>query len=257
MRIYSSLSIALFAIILTGCDKELLEGLDQRQANEVLAALQRSNISADKKNNGKKGYSVKVNGEDMATAVDLLKINELPSPPRTQIADMFPKDTLVTSPRGEKARLYSAIEQRLEQSLATMDGVSSARVHVSYDIDGDGGKKSGPIHVSALITYNKDLDEQQLINTSKRFLKNSFTQIDYDNISIVPTRRAVLQHTTNVSAKSGWRDSQVFIAFGVFILFSISIGFLLFVFFRSRNKSLSSFPSAPNERALSVVDRAL
>lgn len=57
---------------------------------------------------------------------------------------MFPADALVSSPRAEKARLYSAIEQRLEQSLKIMDGIVSSRVHVSYDVDtGDSGKTAG------------------------------------------------------------------------------------------------------------------
>ena len=64
-----------------------------------------------------------------------------PGKPDIQISQMFPADALVSSPRAEKARLYSAIEQWLEQSLKIMDGIISSRVHVSYDVDnGDSGK---------------------------------------------------------------------------------------------------------------------
>ena len=77
---------------------------------------------------------------DFASAVDWLKIYNLPGKPDIQISQMFPADALVSSPRAEKARLYSAIEQRLEQSLKIMDGIISSRVHVSYDVDnGDSG----------------------------------------------------------------------------------------------------------------------
>lgn len=67
---------------------------------------------------------------------------------------MFPSDSLISSPREEKARLYSGIEQRLEQSLQTMNGVVTARVHVSYDLDsGEGGRKVVPIHMTTVVTY--------------------------------------------------------------------------------------------------------
>ncbi|MGQ7116183.1 hypothetical protein ACUOFC_66885, partial [Escherichia sp. TWPC-MK] len=59
--------------------------------------------------------------EYQAYPVDWLKIYNLPGKPDIQISQMFPADALVSSPRAEKARLYSAIEQRLEQSLKIMD----------------------------------------------------------------------------------------------------------------------------------------
>lgn len=88
--------------------------------------------------------------------MDWLKIYNLPGKPDIQISQMFPADALVSSPRAEKARLYSAIEQRLEQSLKIMDGIISSRVHVSYDVDnGDSGKTALPIHISVLAVYEK------------------------------------------------------------------------------------------------------
>jgi type III secretion protein J len=108
---------------------------------------------------------------------------------------MFPGDSLVASPRAEKARLYSALEQRLEQSLAVLEGVVSARVHVSYDLDaGEGGRKAVPIHLSAIATYERDTDPQLLITDIKRFLKNSFAAVEYENISVVLSRRSPTQH---------------------------------------------------------------
>lgn len=87
---------------------------------------------------------------------------------------MFPADALVSSPRAEKARLYSAIEQRLEQSLKIMDGIISSRVHVSYDVDnGDSGKTALPIHISVLAVYEKDINPEIKINDIKRFIVNS------------------------------------------------------------------------------------
>ncbi|MGH8347941.1 MAG: EscJ/YscJ/HrcJ family type III secretion inner membrane ring protein, partial [Pseudomonas sp.] len=101
--------LMLLCLMLSGCrQSSLLEGLDQQQANEVLSVLQRNNIAAVKVDAGKSGYSVKIDQVDFSAAVDLLNLYSLPSRPRLQVAEMFPADSLVASPRAEKARLYSA-----------------------------------------------------------------------------------------------------------------------------------------------------
>lgn len=68
---------------------ELLNHLDQQQANDVLAVLQRHNINAEKKDQGKTGFSIFVEPTDFASAVDWLKIYNLPGKPDIQISQMF------------------------------------------------------------------------------------------------------------------------------------------------------------------------
>lgn len=186
----------LLCLALVGCRQpNLLEGLDQQQANEVLSVLQRNNIAAVKVDAGKSGYAVKIDQLDLPAAVDLLNLYSLPSRPRLQVAEMFPADSLVASPRAEKARLYSALEQRIEQSLGVLEGVVSARVHVSYDLDaGEGGRKPSPIHLSAVVLHERDVEPQLLITDIKRFLKNSFAGVVYENVSVVLSKRSATQH---------------------------------------------------------------
>ena len=185
-------------LALVGCRQpNLLQGLDQQQANEVLAVLQRNNIAATKVDAGKAGYAVKIDAVDFAAAVDLPNLYSLPSRPRLQVAEMFPADALVASPRAEKARLYSALEQRLEQSIGVLEGVVSARVHVSYDLDaGEGGRKAAPIHLAAVAVHERGIEPQLLIGDIKRFLKNTFADLDYDNISVVLSVRSPTQHVS-------------------------------------------------------------
>jgi type III secretion protein J len=188
--------IPLVCSLLAGCrEPNLLEGLNQLQANEVVAVLQRNNIAAHKQDTGKQGYAVRIGNAAFAAAVDLLHTYSLPSNPRMEVAQMFPADALVASPRAEKARLYSALEQRLEQSLGLLEGIAGARVHVSYDLDaGEGGRKPAPVHLSALAVYEQDIDPQLLITDIKRFLRNGFAGVEYENISVVLSRRAPVQH---------------------------------------------------------------
>ncbi|QJU42307.1 EscJ/YscJ/HrcJ family type III secretion inner membrane ring protein [Serratia marcescens] len=219
--------LPLLLLILFGCkEQELLKGLDQTQSNEIISLLQRNNILAVKREVAKEGFMVSVAPEDFATAVDLMHTYDLPSRPRVQIAEMFPSDSLVSSPRAEKARLYSGIEQRLEQSLHTLQGVVSSRVHVSYDLSAvEGGRDKSPVHISALIKYNNGNSEASLmISDIKRFLKNSFDDVDYENISVVLTNMPKAQHQPQiiVPKNSGiihWFLVSVSVLVAAFIVF--------------------------------------
>lgn len=71
-----------------------------------------------------------------------------------------------------------------------MDGIISSRVHVSYDVDnGDSGKTALPIHISVLAVYEKDINPEIKINDIKRFIVNSSASVQYENISVVLSKR--------------------------------------------------------------------
>lgn len=185
----------LLCLLLAGCARtELLQALDERQANEVVAALLHHNIQAEKHLQGKAGFMVRVNADDLAEAIDLVQLKGLPSAPRTQIAALFPADAMVSTPLAERARLLSAIEQRLEESLTTLVGVKRARVHVSYDagpVEGSLQQRRPPaMHVAAVLAHSADMDQAVLLATAKRFLRNAFVDVAYDNVSVVLTPAA-------------------------------------------------------------------
>jgi len=187
--------IVLLCLLLAGCARsELLQALDERQANEVVAALLHHNIPAEKKLQGKAGFTVQVAAADLAEAIDLVQLKGLPSAPRMQIASLFPADAMVSTPLAERARLLSAIEQRLEESLTTLVGVKSARVHVSYDAGPTEGslqqRRPPAMHVAAVLAHSRDMDQQVLLATAKRFLRNAFVDVAYDNVSVVLTPAA-------------------------------------------------------------------
>lgn len=190
-----SIVVVLLCLLLAACARsELLQALDERQANEVVAALLHHNIPAEKRLQGKAGFVVRVGAADLAEAIDLVQLKGLPSAPRTQIAALFPPDAMVSTPLAERARLLSAIEQRLEESLTTLVGVKSARVHVSYDAGPSEGslqqRKPPTMHVAAVLAHSRELDQAALLATAKRFLRNAFVDVAYDNVSVVLTPAA-------------------------------------------------------------------
>ncbi|WP_080971102.1 EscJ/YscJ/HrcJ family type III secretion inner membrane ring protein [Burkholderia cepacia] len=251
--------------MLTACgDQELLRGLDERQANEVIAALQRNDITAHKQDLGKAGYTIGVDPVDFAAAVDLLKSNHLPSKPDVEIAEMFPSDSLVSSPRAEKARLYSGIEQRLENSLRSLSQVTSARVHISYEVEDTDDSNPQPVHLSAIVVYAPSADQAVLIADVKRFLKNSVANVDYDNISVVLTPQADHLHVGPAPSHSKQAFASPALLGGLFALV-LGIGAGAWQWFRRRNDSAASVtsqsatptPSAGNAPSASKPDSTL
>lgn len=221
--------IALIILLVTGCKEQpLLKGLDQRQANEVIALLQRNNIQAEKSDLAKEGYQVVVDKKDFSAAVELLGIYNLPSKPRMEIAQMFPSDSLISSPLAEMARLYSAIEQRLEQSIMALEGVTAVQVHVSYQLDsGSNVNKKEPEHVAALISYDRQADTSLMISDIKRFLKNSFDNLSYDNISVVLTASPALPLVSPTSIKPAFSLMRYWWAALLMVLTLICSGFFI------------------------------
>ena len=209
-------------LFLTGCKQEaLLTGLDQIQANEVVALLQKNNIAATKTEQAKQGYSVSVSSVDFATAVDLMTIHNLPSKARVEIAQMFPADALISSPRAEVARIYSAIEQRLEQTLGQLEGVITARIHVSYDMSNtDAQKNIQPVHISALLRTRNVTADTSLIADAKKLLLNSFNKVEYDNISVVLTPvNEPLQYPVSVTD-----STEKGLGYGALLLIAVIVG---------------------------------
>lgn len=231
----STMIFASLIFLLVGCkDQELVTGLDQNQANEIIAVLQRNNIPAIKKAEPKQGYRITVDSADFPVAVDLLHSRDLPSRPRVEIAQMFPADSLISSPLAEQARLNSAIEQRLEQSLLALSGVVSARLHVSYEINQQGESDSNATpHISALVRYQgEEVDETVLIGDIKRFLLNSFDNADYDKISVILSPLEAVEHVPAQSLRQQGSDlTQVLLGVMVLLIVLAAAGWY---FLRSR-----------------------
>lgn len=131
MRIRLWLIASVFLV--AGCSRTVLfSELDERQANQVEGALLAANIDADKEpSDSKKGWKVTVERDDFPQAVELLHAQGLPRPSFDTLGTVFKKEGFVSSPLEERARYLYALSQELEHTIATLDGVVAARVHIA------------------------------------------------------------------------------------------------------------------------------
>jgi type III secretion protein J len=124
----------LFALVLStvACSTNLLHGLDERSANETIAALERAGIATEKV--GDEGsttaFTVRIARHDAGKALDLLRSLGLPRDRRHGFAEVYGQPSLIPTPSEERARYLEALGGEIERTLETADGVVSARVHL-------------------------------------------------------------------------------------------------------------------------------
>jgi type III secretion protein J len=129
-----ALRAAAALVLLSACaDEELLRGLDDEQAREVLAALAEAGLDARAaRGDGPDApAAVSVPRPDAAQARRLLSAQGLPRARPPGLEQVFGKAALVPTPVEERARLLLALQGELSRTLEALDGVISARVHLA------------------------------------------------------------------------------------------------------------------------------
>ncbi|WP_242340350.1 MULTISPECIES: secretion protein [Anaeromyxobacter] len=128
-----ALPLLALATLLAGCgDDELLHGLEEAQANEILVALDEGGLSATKaREEGSEGrWTVSVSGRDAARAHRILAERELPRPRPAGFGEVFGKGSMVPTATEEHALYLHALSGELSRSVESIDGVVEARVHL-------------------------------------------------------------------------------------------------------------------------------
>lgn len=127
------LAPALLAACACACGREeLLHGLEERQANEVLVALDERGVAAAKarEDGAEERWRVEVERGDAARAQRVLSERDLPRSRPPGLAEVFGKGSMVPTPTEEHALLLHALTGELARSLEAVDGVVAARVHL-------------------------------------------------------------------------------------------------------------------------------
>jgi type III secretion protein J len=123
------------ALALAGCETTLQGGLDERQADEVMVALDRDGIASVK--HAEEGmadetrYEVRVASDDVPRALGVLRQAQLPRHEEPGLAEVFGEGGLVPTATEERARYVAALGGELARSVESIDGVLDARVHVA------------------------------------------------------------------------------------------------------------------------------
>ncbi|WP_338562068.1 type III secretion inner membrane ring lipoprotein SctJ [Erwinia sp. E_sp_B04_7] len=161
-------------LVLTGCgDKTVLfSGLAENDANDIIAELNQHQIPADKLIE-KAGISVSVEAKNIERSVNILDSAGLPRKARTNLGEVFQKSGVISSPMEERARYIYALSQEVESTLAQIDGVVVARVHVVLPERLAPGEPVQPASASVFIKYHSNLDPDSIEPRIRRLVATS------------------------------------------------------------------------------------
>jgi type III secretion protein J len=164
--------LLVIALLLAACSTPIRHGLEEPSANEVVSALERAGIGAEKARDeatSPTSFLVRVSQGDAVRALDVLQTLGLPRDRRPGLAETYAHPSLIPTPTEERARYLDALSGEIARTLETVDGVLSARVHlVLEELDGLEGKPRLPARAAVLLKTSggvpiKEADVQKLV----------------------------------------------------------------------------------------------
>jgi type III secretion protein J len=172
------------ALLLGACSKqELYSQLSERQANEMVAVLRSAGIDAEKQvREGQ--FSVATASGDFAQAVRTLSAQGYPRESYDSMGKIFKREGFVSSPLEERARLQHAMSQEISNTLANIDGVVFARVHLTLPEKNPLADKPAPASASVFIKHRPEKNLSGQITQIKAIVVNSIEGLAYDNVTV-------------------------------------------------------------------------
>ena len=174
------------AIATTGCDKEtrLNSNLEETQANLIVAALLDAGISAHKTAGDEGTWNVEVAQSRFADAANLLEKKGLPRRAYNGVGEVFKKSGMVSSPSEERIRFMDALAQDLARTIAGIDGVLDARVHIVLPENDPFARNALPSSAAVAIRARYDADLADYIPSIKGLVKNAIEGLAFEKISV-------------------------------------------------------------------------
>lgn len=178
--------VLLALVLFAGCDREttLHAGLEESQANLVLAALLDAGIGCHKASGEEGTWNVLVSEPKFAEAVNLLERQGLPRRARQGVAEVFKKTGMISSPSEERIRFMDALAQDLARTISMIDGVVDARVHVVLPANDPFARNVLPSSAAVAIRARWDADLADFVPSVKGLVKNAIEGLAYDKIQV-------------------------------------------------------------------------
>ena len=178
--------LAAVAMLLAGCSKEttLHSGLEEQQANLVMAALIDAGINCSKVAGDEGTWNVMVDETKFAQAVDLLEKKGLPRRPHQGIGEVFKKTGMISSTSEERIRFMDALAQDLAKTISGIDGVRDARVHIVLPENDPFARHVLPSSAAVAIRSRWDVDLTDVIPSVKGLVKNSIEGLTAEKIMV-------------------------------------------------------------------------
>ena len=97
---------------------------------------------------------------------------------------VFKREGFVSSPLEERARLMHAMSQEISNTIASIDGVITARVHLVVPEHNPLVDKPQPSAAAVFIKHRADKNLASQVTQIKALVVNSIEGLTYDNVTV-------------------------------------------------------------------------
>lgn len=206
-----SVVLGLISLAFTGCEskKTIVNGLDEREANEILVLLASKNIEAYKlqqKSEGGGGggkavlWDIAVDSADATNAMAILSSYGLPRRRAQNLLELFSAGGLVPSDLQQKIRYQAGLADQIASTIRKIDGILDADVQLSFPEEDplNPTAQKGPVTASVYVKHTGVLDDpnSHLIPKIKRLVSSSVSGLSFDNVTVIPDRARLLDTHT-------------------------------------------------------------
>jgi type III secretion protein J len=245
------------AAFFTACagEQEIVSGLTEYEANEILVVLEAKGIEAQKtKAEGRTvTYNVVVGGVDAKDAMRLLVANHLPRVRSNGLPEVYPAGGggLIPTKSEEKAKFMMALQGEIEKKLKVLPGIVAAQVTIvspEKDVVRDLDTTPPNSTASVAIVYNaidergtaavKEDEVKNLVAASVEDLKPANVMVvmkknvpatlvnDYaDSGSVEAPVAAVTAYGFKFADKKSAAKAQIFVIVGALVcILSLGVG---------------------------------
>jgi type III secretion protein J len=233
----------LFAALLTACGgrKSIVNGIDEKEANEIIVFLAGKNIDAAKVPQPSSGggggakvakYDIVVDMDKSTEAMALLNQAGYPRRPSQNLLSIFSNQSLVPSELQDKVRFQQGLAEQIAGVIRKIDGVLDAEVRISFPEEDplNPTAKQGKITASVYVKHSGVLDDpnSHLATKIRRLVAASVTGLDFDNVTIIPDRARYGEINTSLS--SSYEPERDFVSLWGVVLAKESVSHFRWLF---------------------------
>lgn len=184
-------------LFLSGCKQELYTDLPEQQINEMMALLAQAGIAC-KKTDGIEGtWNLLVNTDNIATAMNLLHENGYPRQAFENMGQVFEKKGLISSPTEERIRFIYALSQEISNTIAKIDGVLDARVHIVLPENDPYAETLIPSSAAVFIKQKPGVDLESQTMKIKELVVNAIEGLEFKNVTVALFKTAANTNKTS------------------------------------------------------------
>ncbi|MBS0654745.1 MAG: EscJ/YscJ/HrcJ family type III secretion inner membrane ring protein [Verrucomicrobia bacterium] len=215
--------VLLFAVCACQTTKTIVNGVDERDANEILVLLDRNGIVAQKiqEKAGSMGaghaevlWDIAVPSEDGERAMALLSKNGLPRTIGPNLLDLFTNTGLVPSDIAEKIRYRQGLSDEIANMIRKIDGIVDVEVQLSFPQQNalNPNAKLPPITASVFVKHTGILDNpnSHLISKIRRLVAGAVSGLTYDHVTVIPIKASFAIPVSTVIRIAPQQYTQVF-----------------------------------------------